>query len=97
MPLTCLQQEGNWSRGQQETGHRLLASGGQVLWWLALWCSEGGQEAGSCPSKAHGAEEEAEAISHLWGRLGILLQQGNAVILGNRVPALPDAHINGVF
>ena len=45
----------------------------------------------------HTGQEEAEAISHLWGRLGILLQQGNEVILGNRVPALPDAHINGVF
>ena len=45
----------------------------------------------------HTGQEEAEAISHLWGRLGILLQRGNAAILGNRVPALPDAHIDGVF
>ena len=26
---------------------------------------------------------EGEAISHLWGRLGILLQRGNADILAN--------------
>lgn len=37
----------------------------------------------------HTGQEEGEAISHLWGRLGVLLQRGNAVILGNRVPALP--------
>ena len=45
----------------------------------------------------HTGQEEAEAISHLWGRLGILLQRGNAAILGNRVPALPDAHIDGIL
>ena len=45
----------------------------------------------------HTGQEEAEAITHLWGRLGILLQRGNAAILGNRVPALPEAHIDGVL
>ena len=45
----------------------------------------------------HTGQEEAEAISHLWGRLGILLQRGNAAILGNRVPALPGAQIYGVL
>ena len=45
----------------------------------------------------HTGQEEAEATSHLLGRLGILLQRGNAAILGNRVPALPDAHIDGIL
>ena len=45
----------------------------------------------------HTGQEEAEAISHLWGRLGILLQRGNAAILGNRVPALPGAQIDGIL
>ena len=45
----------------------------------------------------HTGQEEAEAITHLWGRLGILLQRGNAAILGNCVPALPEAHIDGVL
>ena len=45
----------------------------------------------------HTGQEEAEAISHLWGRLGILLQRGNAAILGNCVPALPGAQIDGVL
>ena len=45
----------------------------------------------------HTGQEEGEAISHLWGRLGVLLQRGNAAILGNRVPALPAAHIDGVW
>ena len=45
----------------------------------------------------HTGQEEAEATSHLWSRLGILLQRGNAAILGNRVPALPGAHIDGII
>ena len=43
----------------------------------------------------HTGQEEGEAIGHLWGRLGILLQRGNAAILGNRVPTYPVAAING--
>ena len=41
-------------------------------------------------------QEEGEAARHLWGRLGILLQRGNAAILGNRVPTHPSATINGM-
>lgn len=44
----------------------------------------------------HTGEEEGEAVRHLWGRLGILLQRGNAAILGNRVPAFPLPHIDGI-
>ena len=43
----------------------------------------------------HTGQEEGEAIGHLWGRLGVLVQRGNAAILGNRVPSLPDPHIDG--
>ena len=45
----------------------------------------------------HTGQEEGEAISHLWGRLGILLQRGNAAILANRVPDLPAANIDGIL
>ena len=45
----------------------------------------------------HTGQEEGEAISHLWGRLGVLLQRGNAAILANRVPAPPRAIINGML
>ena len=45
----------------------------------------------------HTGQDEAEAVSHLWGRLGILLQQGNVAILGNQVPALPDPQIDGIM
>ena len=31
----------------------------------------------------HTGQEEGEAISHLWSRMGILLQRGNAAILLN--------------
>ena len=41
-------------------------------------------------------QEEGEAVRHLWGRLGILLQRGNAAILGNRVPSTPAPYIDGV-
>ena len=43
----------------------------------------------------HGGQEEDEAQRHLWGRLGILLQRGNAAILGNRIPMYPSAVIDG--
>ena len=43
----------------------------------------------------HTGQEESEAQRHLWGRLGILLQRGNAAILGNRVPMYPDATTDG--
>ena len=43
----------------------------------------------------HTGQEESEAIGHLWGRLGVLVQRGNAVILRNRVPSLPDPLIDG--
>ena len=41
---------------------------------------------GSCLARHTAGQSEGKAISHLWGRLGILLQRGNAAILGNRVP-----------
>ena len=40
---------------------------------------------------------EGDAAAHLWGRLGVLLQRGNAALLGNRVPAPPDAAIDGII
>ena len=42
----------------------------------------------------HTDQEESEAIAHLWGRLVVLVQRGNAAILGNRVPSLPDSLID---
>ena len=45
----------------------------------------------------HTEQEEEEAVRHLWGRLGILLQRGNAAILGNRVPTYPATHIDGTL
>ena len=40
-------------------------------------------------------QEEDEAVRHLWGKLGILLQRGNAAILANRVPSFPVPAIDG--
>ena len=45
----------------------------------------------------HTGQEEGEAFSHLWSRLSILLQRGNAAILVNRNPAVSGAHIDGVI
>ena len=44
----------------------------------------------------HTGQEETQACRHSWGRLGILLQRGNAAILGNRVPTHPPPGIDGV-
>ena len=40
-------------------------------------------------------QEEDEAVRHLWGKLGMLLQRGNAAILANRVPTFPAPAIDG--
>ena len=40
-------------------------------------------------------QEEEEAGRHLWGKLGMLLQRGNAAILANRVPTFPAPAIDG--
>ena len=45
----------------------------------------------------HTGQEEGEAVSHLWSRLSILLQRGNAAILGNRNPALPGHTLMGSY
>ena len=45
----------------------------------------------------HTGQEEGEAVSHLWSRMGILLQRGNAAILGNRIPNQPGAYIDGIL
>ena len=44
----------------------------------------------------HTGQEEGEAIGHLWGRLGIYLQRGNAALLANRIPAFPNPEIDGI-
>ena len=45
----------------------------------------------------HTGQDEGEATSHLWSRMSILLQRGNAAILGNRIPNQPGAHIDGII
>ena len=40
-------------------------------------------------------QNEDEAVRHMWGKLAILLQRGNAAILGNRVPDFPAPAIDG--
>ena len=41
-------------------------------------------------------QEEGEAVRHLWVRLAILLQRGNAAIVGNMVPTHPTATVIGI-
>ena len=44
----------------------------------------------------HVGQDEEEAGAHLFTRLSILLQKGNAAILANRVPSFPEPTINGI-
>ena len=44
---------------------------------------------------AQSGQNEDEAVRHLWGKLAILLQRGNAAILANRVPDFPAPAIDG--
>ena len=41
-------------------------------------------------------QEEAEVTRHLFGRLSVLLMQGNAKLILSRIPKHP-AHINGIM
>ena len=43
----------------------------------------------------HSGQEEGEALSHTWSRLGVLLQRGNAAMMANRIPSFPAAPIDG--
>ena len=63
--------------------------------WLASMRGEGGEEAWQCAGQAHRAAGGG-GPAHLGGRLGILLQRGNAAILGNRVPNFPQAEVDGI-
>ena len=63
------------------------------------WHPEAGREVkklGAALAR-HTRQEEGEVVSHMWSRMGILLQRGNAAILGNRIPALPGALIDGII
>ena len=63
------------------------------------WHPEAGREVkklGAALARLTG-QEEGEAVSHLWSRMGILLQRGNAAILEHRIPALPGAHFDGII
>ena len=53
---------------------------------------KGGQEA----DKAHGAGGGRGSFPPL-GQAGYPPSRGNAAILGNRVPALPDFYIDGIL
>ena len=44
----------------------------------------------------HTGQVEGEATRHVWQRLGILLQRGNAAILGNRVPSHSTSAVDGI-
>ena len=80
----------------QEEGPGFPAARGRDLWELAPLCPGEVRKLGSALAR-HTGQDEAEAVSHLWGRLGILLQRGNAAILGNRIPALPDPQRDGIM
>ena len=41
-------------------------------------------------------KSEDETLSHVWGRLAIILQRANARILANRQPYYPAPMIDGV-
>ena len=48
---------------------------------------------GAALARQSGQDEE-EAVRHLWGKLGMLLQRGNATILANSVPSFPGPYVD---
>ena len=93
----------SWSHGNVNEDH--LAPLGSYIHWQHLaaetfggWHRVGEREIkklGSALAR-HTGQDEGEAVHHLWGRLGILLQRGNAAILGNRIPNFPPPQVDGI-
>ena len=85
-------------RGTAEACHRqAVAFMPLVVESYGGWHEMGVREVerlGSALARQSGQEEE-EAVRHLWGKLGILLQRGNAAILANRVTSFPAPAIDG--
>ena len=67
---------------------RFFANLNSSVLWYKLLCTQ---------SLNQDRVADREVISHLWGRLGVLLQRGNAALLGNRIPALPEARVDGII
>ena len=40
---------------------------------------------------------DGEATAHLWQRLGVLLQRGNANLFNNRIPNHPEPQVDGLL
>ena len=45
----------------------------------------------------HTGEDEGVGARHLWQRLAILLQKGNASLLANWMPSFPAPEISGIL
>lgn len=43
----------------------------------------------------HNGQEEGEVAGHIWSRLGVLLQRGNAMMMANRIPSFPAPPTDG--
>ena len=43
----------------------------------------------------HNGQDEGEAAGHMWSRLGVLLQRGNAMLMANRIPSFPAPPTDG--
>ena len=76
-PHLCPPEKGKGGRGGlQETGYRLPSSGGGAMGGWHASAEREIKKLGSALAR-HTGQLEGEAISHLWRRLGILLQRGN--------------------
>ena len=45
----------------------------------------------------HTGQPDGEATGHLWQRLGVLLQRGNANLFNNRIPNHPEPQVDGLL
>ena len=45
----------------------------------------------------HTGQPDGEATAHLWQRLGVLLQRGNANLFNNRIPNHPEPQVDGLL
>ena len=54
------------------------------------------EKIGQALARSNG-QSDSEVTRHLFGRLSVLLMQGNSQLILSRIPKHADAHINGIM
>ena len=71
-----------------------LLEKGSLFWF---WKAQKQVKKLGSPLARHTGQPDGEATAHLWQRLGVLLQRGNANLFSNRIPNHPEPQVDGLL